>query len=141
MKRQKDEDARWTKKHGKSYCGYKNHINIDKEHKLIRRYGVTDAGVHDSQVFDDLLDDDNGNRSIWADSAYRSAAREEQLREQGYNSRKHRKGTIQRALNQREQETNHRRSKTRARVEHVFGDRRNAQGSMLVRTKGKVWAR
>ncbi|MCB0257012.1 MAG: transposase [Anaerolineae bacterium] len=56
MKRQKDEDARWTKKHGKSHYGYKNHINIDKEHKLIRRYAVTDASVHDSQVFDDLLD-------------------------------------------------------------------------------------
>ena len=140
MKRQKDEDARWTKKHGKSYYGYKNHINIDKEHKLIRRYGVTDASVHDSQVFDDLLDGDNGNRSIWADSAYRSAAREEQLRDQGYNSRIHRKGTKQRALHQREQETNHRRSKTRARVEHVFGDQRTAQGSILVRTKGKVRA-
>ncbi len=32
MKRQKDEDARWIRKHGKSYYGYKNHINIDKEH-------------------------------------------------------------------------------------------------------------
>lgn len=36
MKRQKDEDARWIKKHGKSHYGYKNHINVDKEHKLIR---------------------------------------------------------------------------------------------------------
>jgi len=36
MKRQKDEDVRWTKKHGKSHYGYKNHINVDKEHKLIR---------------------------------------------------------------------------------------------------------
>ena len=140
MKRQKDEYACWTKKHGKSYYGYKNHINIDKEHKLIRRYGVTDASVHDSQVFDELLDEENGDRSIWADSAYRSAAREEQLREQGYNSRIHRKGSKQRALNQREQETNHRRSKTRARVEHVFGDQRTRQGNILVRTKGKVRA-
>ncbi len=54
MKRQKDEDARWTKKYGKSHYGYKNHINIDREHKLIRRYAVTDASVHDSQLFDKL---------------------------------------------------------------------------------------
>ena len=27
--RQKDTDARWTKKHGKSYYGYKNHICVD----------------------------------------------------------------------------------------------------------------
>jgi transposase, IS5 family len=71
MKRQKDEDARWTKKHGKSHYGYKNHINIDKEHKLIQRYAVTDASVHDSQVFDELLDEENSDRAIWADSAYR----------------------------------------------------------------------
>jgi IS5 family transposase len=111
MKRQKDADARWTKKHGKSRYGHKNHINIDKEHKLIRRYAVTDASVHDSQVFDELLDEENGSRSIWADSAYRC---EDQLREQGYQSRIHRKGSSRRRLNQREQATNHRRSKVRA---------------------------
>jgi transposase, IS5 family len=66
MKRQKDEDARWTKKHGRSHYGYKNHINIDKEHKLIRRYAVTDASVHDSQVFDELLDEENSDHRIWA---------------------------------------------------------------------------
>ncbi len=43
MKCQKDLDARWTKKHGKSHYGYKNHISIDKQDKLIRRYKVTDA--------------------------------------------------------------------------------------------------
>jgi IS5 family transposase len=34
--RQKDKDARWTKKHGKSFYGYKNHVNADAKHKLIR---------------------------------------------------------------------------------------------------------
>jgi transposase, IS5 family len=28
--------------------GYKNHVNADARHKLIREYGVTDASVHDS---------------------------------------------------------------------------------------------
>ena len=140
MKCQKDEDARWAKKHGKSYYGYKNHISIDKEHKLIRRYAVTNASVHDSQVFDEVLDEENGDRSVWADSAYRSAAREEQLRALGYQSRIHRKANKHRALNKQEQETNHRRSKVRARVEHIFGDQRTRQGSVLVRTKGMVRA-
>ena len=138
MRRQKDEDARWTKKHGKSYYG--NHINVDQQHKLIRRYAVTDASVHDSQVFDEVLDEENSGRSVWADSAYRSEAREEQLRERGYKSRIHTKGSSRRQLNQREQATNHRRSKVRARVEHVFGDQRTRQGNILVRTKGKVRA-
>ena len=49
-RRQKDTDARWTKKHGKSPYGYKNHVNVDRRHKLVRRYQVTDAAVHDSQA-------------------------------------------------------------------------------------------
>jgi len=28
--RQKDKDARWTKKHGRSFFGYKNHVNVDR---------------------------------------------------------------------------------------------------------------
>jgi IS5 family transposase len=44
--RQKDKDARWTKKHGQSHYGYKNHINVDRRHKLVRRYAVTSASVH-----------------------------------------------------------------------------------------------
>ena len=35
---QKDVDARWTKKHGKSHFGYKNHVSADRRHKLVRRY-------------------------------------------------------------------------------------------------------
>ena len=38
--RQKDRDARWTKKHGRSFFGYKNHVNADAKHKLIRNYAV-----------------------------------------------------------------------------------------------------
>src|SRR6202795_4346104 len=48
------KDARGTKKHGRSFFGYKNHVNADARHKLIREYGVTDASVHDSQKLDDL---------------------------------------------------------------------------------------
>ena len=59
-RRQKDTEARWTKKHGKSHYGYKNHVNIDRRHKLIRRFRVTDAAVHDSQVIEELLTSDKG---------------------------------------------------------------------------------
>ncbi|QTQ34011.1 Transposase, IS4-like [Aromatoleum bremense] len=36
-RRQKDTDATWTKKHGKSHFGYKLSINVDKKYKIIRR--------------------------------------------------------------------------------------------------------
>ena len=91
-RRQKDVEARWTKKHGKSHYGYKNHVNVDRRHKLVRRYHVSDAAEHDSQVLDDILDGDNTALGVWADSAYRSAEIEASLKEKGLRSRIHRKG-------------------------------------------------
>ena len=68
--RQKDKDARWTKKHGKSFYGYKNHVDVDKAHKLIRKWDATDASPHDSQKLDDVLDPTNTSKEVWADSAF-----------------------------------------------------------------------
>ena len=89
--RQKDRDARWTKKHGKSFFGYKNHVNADAKHKLIRRYEVTDAAVHDSQALDALLTKGNTSTDVFADSAYRSAETEAKLKAAGFHSRIHRR--------------------------------------------------
>ena len=44
-RRQKDVEARWTKKHGRSHYGYKNHVNVDRRHKLVRRYQVKAAAT------------------------------------------------------------------------------------------------
>lgn len=140
MRRQKDTDARWTKKHGKTYFGYKNHVSIDREHKLVRHFEVTDAAVHDSQVFDTLLDETNTSADVWADSAYRSAQREAELKEQGYRSHIQTKGTVKRKLSERATQANHRRAKVRVRVEHVFAAQ-TAMGGMLVRTIGSARAR
>ena len=89
---QKDKDARWTKKHGRSHLGYKNHVCIDRQHKLVRRFAVTSASVHDSQKLDDLLDPQNTASTVWADSAYRSKEAEEKLAARGFRSRIHTAG-------------------------------------------------
>lgn len=138
---QKDTEARWTKKHGRSHFGYKNHVNVDRWHKLVRRYQVTPASVHDSQVIDDVLDPDNTASDVFADSAYRSAEIEAKLVEQGLKSRIHRKGHRGRPLGEREHRGNRTRSKVRARVEHVFGAQANDMGGTLVRSIGLVRAR
>ena len=65
---------------------------MDRRHKLVRRYHVSDAAEHDSQVLDDILDGDNTALGVWADSAYRSAEIEAALKEKGLRSRIHRKG-------------------------------------------------
>ncbi len=133
--RQKDKDARWTRKHGKSHFGYKNHINIDRRHKLVRRYAVSSASVHDSQRLEDVPDRDNTASGVWADSAYRSAATEEMLAERAMTSHIHRRGSRGKPLTPRQQAANRIRSKVRVRVEHVFGCQ-HSMGGKCVRTIG-----
>jgi transposase, IS5 family len=138
---QKDKDARWTKKHGKSYYGYKNHVGIDKAHKLIRKWDTTDASVHDSQKLDDILDENNTGRTVWAHSAYRSAEIEAKLKAKGLKSRVHLKGVRGRPLSEKEKETNTARSEVRARVEHIFGHQETSMGRKIIRTIGAARAR
>ena len=138
-RRQKDVEARWTKKHGRNYYGYKNHISVDREHKLIRHWSSTPASVHDSQVFYELLDDGNTSGDVWADSAYWSGGREAELEELGFRSRIHRKSVRGKPLDGRGDAANRKRSSVRARVEHVFGQQ--ASFSRYIRTIGFVRAR
>jgi IS5 family transposase len=139
--RQKDKDARWTKKHGKSFYGYKNHVNADAKHKLIRRYEVSDAAVHDSQKLEGLLNKGNTSRDVFADSAYRSAETEATLKAQGFKSRIHVRAARSHPLSKTEEEANRKKSRVRARVEHVFGAQQISPGGRIVRTIGIVRAR
>ena len=139
--RQKDKDARWTKKHGKSFFGYKNHVNADKAHKLIRDYEATDAAVHDSRVLETLLDEANTSKDVFGDSAYRSAEAEEKLAARGLRSRICVRGTRGRPLSKAKAAANRAKSRIRARIEHVFGAQETAPGGRIVRTIGIVRAR
>ena len=139
-KRQKDTEARWTKKNGKSYYGYKNHISVDVKYKLIRNYAVTDASVHDSNVFEELLDDANSSRDVWVDSAYRSKESVKQLKKQGFREHLQRKGSRNNKLTEWEKQGNRTRSKVRSRVEHIFGAQSMTAGNLILRTIGFVRA-
>ena len=139
--RRKDCDARWTRKNGQSHYGDKNHINVDRRHKLVRDHDVSDAAVHDSQVLDQILDDDNTASDVWADSADRSAEIEEKLKDKGLRSRIHRKGKRNKPPSDREKKGNKTRSRVRVRVEHVFGARSNDMGGPLIRSIGLVRAK
>ena len=138
---QKDVDARWTRKHGKSHCGCKNHINVDRPHQLIRRYHVTDAAVHDSQAVDQLLTRGNTGSGVRADAAYRSAEIEAVLKARKLTSHSHRKGQRGKPPSQQAQNSNRTKSAVRVRVEHIFGAQANDMGGTLVRTIGLVRAK
>ena len=89
---QKDTDARWTQNLGKNYFGYKDHIETDVQHKIIRDCKITDASVHDSNVFEDILDEKNTRRDVYAGSAYRSVEHEANLRVKKFRPHLQRKG-------------------------------------------------
>lgn len=135
-KRHKDTEASWVKKNGKNYFGYKNHIEIDAKHKLVRKFDVTDAAVHDSNVFEDLLDTKNSSCDVWADSAYRSQEKLDELEKRSFREHIQRKGYRNKKLTQRELKGNHTRSKTRSRVEHIFGVQAQRAGNLILRTIG-----
>ena len=111
-RRQKDLDATWTKKHGKSHHGYKLSVNVDRHYKVIRKIETDTANTHDSQHFDAVLDPANTCREVYADKGYPSAAREAQLKEAGYRNRIQRKGTRNHPLSARQEKRNKRIAKT-----------------------------
>ena len=116
-----DDDASFTKKGNATYHGYKNHTNIDREHKLIRASEVTTASVHDSQKLDGLLNKNADEKEVWADSAYRSEAQELRLSADELVSRIHERAYRNHPLTDEQKTENHVKSSVRARVEHVYG--------------------
>jgi IS5 family transposase len=133
---QKDTDARWTVKSSKGKIkadgtvqsdltipefGYKTHISIDVAHRFIRRQKVTDAAAHDgARLREGLVDPTNTASGVWADTAYRSAANEAFLADRGKVSRIHRRKPAGKPMPKRTAKANVKKSKIRARIEHVF---------------------
>jgi IS5 family transposase len=120
---------------------YKNHVSVDVAHKLIRGYEVTDASVHDSQVFEELLDENNSSRDVYADSAYRSEESIQRLEELGFREHVQRKGCKNHKLTKWEQQGNRTRAKIRSRIEHVFGVQAMVAGNLILRCIGMIRAR
>ena len=147
---QKDRDARWTVKYSKAKprkegkkqvdlaipaFGYKNHIGIDKTHRLIRTWTVTDASRHEGATLPWLLDKTNTGSSVWADTAYRSQKNEKHLRKAGLTSAIHRKKPKGKPMPERIAKANVAKSKARAAVEHVFAWQKGPMG-LVIRTIG-----
>jgi hypothetical protein len=61
------QDENKAAKKGKSHSGDTNHMNVDRSPKLVRRYHVSDAALHDSQAVDHLLMQGNTSAGFWAD--------------------------------------------------------------------------
>ena len=135
-KKHKDTDARWTKKNGETFFGYKNHAKVDTKSKFIDNYEVTDASVHDSQPLDDLLTEGDICQNLHADSAYTGEDQEKVIKKYEMNNKVHEKGYRNKPLTEEQKASNKEKSKTRARVEHVFGFMEQSMNGLIVRSVG-----
>ena len=150
--RQKDRDARWTVKFSKAKeradgskpavdiaiptFGYQNHVSIDRQYGLIRRWDATDAAAYEgARLREGLLDKTNTASLVWADTAYRSKVNEEFLAKNGFVSRIHRKKPPRRPMPETMRRANALKSEVRSRVEHVFAMQKDKMG-LFIRTIG-----
>ena len=133
---QKDLNARWTKKRGVSYYGYKDHVKSDAASTLITDYEITSASVHDSQVLFDLIDESCKGETLFADSAYAGEGFAEKLEGLEVENFMHQKGYKNRPLSDIQKQMNKVKSSIRCRVEHIFGYIENSMGGPELRYIG-----
>lgn len=113
-----DSDATYTSKRGVKHHGYKVHIATDTS-GVIKEIRTTTAKVHDSQMIDELIE--NETKAVFADSGYMSKERKRSLRSKGVFA-----GIIERRvrgqseLRAKQSRNNQRFSKIRAIVEMPF---------------------
>jgi IS5 family transposase len=129
----KQKGSSYTKKHGRTYHGYKGHIATDVN-GMIKDYRFDTARVHDGQHMDDLIKDETD--SVFGDSAYMDKSRKTVLEKKGIFC-----GIVQRRVRGQEELTpeqkRHNRlvAGIRAVVEHPFAWMKNT-GYRRVRYRG-----
>jgi IS5 family transposase len=151
---QMDRDGRWTIKRGRKRAagqsephgrvqtelvipvfGYKNHLGSDRRHGFIRSFVVTDAARHDGRQLGRLLDPKNTASSVWADTAYRSAANIALLARRGLVAQFQRPKPRGRPMPPHLARGNASRARVRVAIEHVFAAQKCRLG-LIVRSVG-----
>jgi transposase, IS5 family len=115
--------------------GYKSHVGVDRRHRFIRTWSVTDAARYDGRELAGLLDPSNTGASVLADTAYLSAKNEKRIAKAGLVSKVHFRKPPGKPMPEPKQRANAARSRERAGVEHVFADQKHRMG-LFIRTIG-----
>lgn len=133
---QKDMDSSYTKKGNEIHYGYKDHIKVDKDSKLIVDFSVTSAKVHDNNVVADLVDETDNE--MWLDTGYAGKNIEQKILAKNPNIKLHtmEKATRNHPLTDEQKAKNREKSRVRVRCEHVFGFMTNTMNTMNVNCVG-----
>ena len=141
QERQIDRDANFTRKHNKTFHGYKNHVNADVKTKIITNFSVTSASTHDGKEAPNILD--STDTCVYADAAYRGEFIELKIKSKSKNMKLHviRKHDGFFKPTQMQEMENKIISKFRTRIEHIFGHMTKAMGGKTLRCVGLMRSR
>jgi IS5 family transposase len=137
-----DPDARFARHQGKagSRFGYKAHVGVDEGSGLIRSVATTPANVNDTVPADALIRGDE--RSVLADGAYHTHAREAALKARGIKPRLMRRPNKHHpVLPPRHRLYNRLIARRRAAVETTFATWKRRMGLSVIRYRGLAKAR
>lgn len=131
-----DTDANSTQKGGTYYFGYKGHIGVDIESKLIRKATFTPASYHDSTQTKKLISYDE--KSLFGDKAYFHGDHKYSARQVGWYYGVLDKATRNNPLSASQKKRNRKRNSVRAAVEHPFAWMKTKARLTAMRAKTQV---
>ena len=132
----RDPEMHQSKKGNQWHFGMKLHIGVDSQTGLIHSASVTAGNVHDSQELPNLLH--GGETRLYGDSAYRGKKQRERLKVIAPEAKDftNKRAYKNRPLTDADRETNRRKSRVRAKVEHPFLTLKRFWGFAKVRYRG-----
>lgn len=128
-----DTDAASTKKGNNWYFGYKGHIGVDAESKLIRKAVFTPANAHDSTQTEKLVSYDE--KALFGDKAYFDYDHQHSARQLGWFYGVQKKADRGERLSSEQKKRNKKLASVRAAVEHPFGWMKTKAGLTRMRAK------
>jgi len=131
-----DTDAKSTRKGGTYYFGYKGHIGVDVESKLIRKVTFTPANVHDSTQTEKLVSYDE--KALFGDKAYLDGHHKYSARHYGWYYGVLDKATRSQPLSNSQKKRNQKLSSVRAAVEHPFAWMKTKANLVTMRAKNET---
>ncbi len=131
-----DPDAGFTKKHGRTYFGYKLHVGVDEGSELIRALETSSADLHDGEAFGALVTGDEGK--VYGDKAYGSQKNRDFLSRMGIADALMYKAARGKPLKSWQKWFNKAVSSIRSGVERVFGTGKTGYGLGKTRYFGEA---
>ncbi len=81
-------------------------MEVDNKSKFIDTYEVTDASAHDYQALEPLLNENEKNQELYADSAYTGVEQENTINAKGIINRVHESAYNNKPLTDEQKESN-----------------------------------